>query len=531
MGSSCAQNCDRGVLFCSHKEDGRNEEDCLQLNVYVPHECDGSPLEADVTLPVVLFWHGGAYASGTTTGIYNGHKFSVKTCSILVTANYRLGIFGFLRFGGTSRGNQGFADQQAALKWTATNIQRFGGNPNRITIMGHSAGASSVWYHLGHPVSLQYISGAALFSPSLGLPPKTPEETEWLSAQALSTPSLVKLCGSPPSQLSGESYQIYMGCLQTKPSTQQLLDASQRAQDKAVTRDFFWALHGWDITEDEALLNRSHNPDVKVLISFVSDEGTFVRTVGWLDVLLSKRFLFDSLIANAFKFHPEVLRLSHIYAYPRPPPENSAEWFSHLAEALRDYLLGLAFQPVPQDQTSSLQEGFGDFVYTCAGRFFARKLSAKGSSVYLYVHQEGFEWTRFLKENADEVCVKDDHACNYFASSCSQKSQVCHWEDMPFLFQQPISALPLFQPSPSETARADAFLGYIRSFFHTGDPNGPSSPSTIWRPVTQEDYNWVSIDEQAKPVVSSDYKSLKCGLWDQVTTYDRTWVDEMKGVS
>lgn len=116
-------------------------EDCLYLNVYSPLR-----VKNNTPLPVMVWIHGGGFISGTAN-LFGANNFLDKDI-ILVTLNYRLGIFGFLTLGDLSApGNFGLKDQVLALKWVQRNIKAFGGDPNRVTIFGESAGGVSVSLH------------------------------------------------------------------------------------------------------------------------------------------------------------------------------------------------------------------------------------------------------------------------------------------------------------------------------------------------------------------------------------------------
>lgn len=124
-------------------------EDCLHLNIYTP----GTD---KARRPVMIWIHGGAFATGTgASPLSNGTVLASRGDVVVVTINYRLNIFGFLRLNDVtnglipSTGNEGILDQLAALKWVRNNIEAFGGNPNNITIFGLSAGAASVCALLG----------------------------------------------------------------------------------------------------------------------------------------------------------------------------------------------------------------------------------------------------------------------------------------------------------------------------------------------------------------------------------------------
>lgn len=126
-------------------------EDCLYLNVW-------SPGVDNKRRPVLVWIHGGAFVSGAgSSSWYDGTSFASKGDVVIVTINYRLGILGFLdvsEVGGeqyATSGNCGILDQVAALEWVKENIERFGGDPDRVTIFGESAGAMSIGVLLGLP--------------------------------------------------------------------------------------------------------------------------------------------------------------------------------------------------------------------------------------------------------------------------------------------------------------------------------------------------------------------------------------------
>ena len=135
---------------CMQSGDGDMSEDCLFLNVwtpYLPH--DGSTSR---NLKPVLFWmHGGAFEgdSGSDPTFDGGNQAS-RGDIVVVTINYRLGNLGFLPIQNTTAtGNYGFGDQIIALDWVQQHISDFGGDPDRVTIAGQSAGAASVRAMLG----------------------------------------------------------------------------------------------------------------------------------------------------------------------------------------------------------------------------------------------------------------------------------------------------------------------------------------------------------------------------------------------
>lgn len=130
-------------------------EDCLYLNVTVPAGPAGGVRRGPRAhpRPVMVWFHGGGFFSGSGDA-YRPDRLAVRGDTVVVTVNYRLGVFGL--FGHPELGGApGFAlaDQRAALRWVRTNAERFGGDPRNVTVFGESAGALSVCAHLTSPAS------------------------------------------------------------------------------------------------------------------------------------------------------------------------------------------------------------------------------------------------------------------------------------------------------------------------------------------------------------------------------------------
>ncbi|CAH1376175.1 unnamed protein product [Tenebrio molitor] len=125
-------------------------EDCLYVNVYVP-----KPAPETALPKAVMVWiYGGGFLFGVANSTYYGPDYLLEQDVIVVHFSYRVNVFGFLSTGDSSLpGNYGLKDQLAALKWVRANIHLFGGDPDRITIFGESAGGASVQYHLVSPKS------------------------------------------------------------------------------------------------------------------------------------------------------------------------------------------------------------------------------------------------------------------------------------------------------------------------------------------------------------------------------------------
>ncbi|HKF46603.1 MAG TPA: carboxylesterase family protein [Terracidiphilus sp.] len=156
FGASCMQHERDEFLPWTHAYLAHNEvsEDCLFLNIWTPR------VSPSANLPVVVYIHGGGFTEGSGgVEIYDGEHLA-QTGLVLVTINYRLGIFGFFAHPDLTAesahhtsGNYALLDQIAALAWVKSNIRAFGGDPTRVTIWGQSAGAFSVNDLLASPLA------------------------------------------------------------------------------------------------------------------------------------------------------------------------------------------------------------------------------------------------------------------------------------------------------------------------------------------------------------------------------------------
>ena len=119
-------------------------EDCLHLSVYTPYEPDMALAEDASKLPVMFFVHGGAFQQGTNL-LFDATRLGEVADVIVVSINYRLGPLGFLCLDtDEGAGNMGLLDMVLALEWVRDNVHLFGGDRDRITVFGQSAGAASV---------------------------------------------------------------------------------------------------------------------------------------------------------------------------------------------------------------------------------------------------------------------------------------------------------------------------------------------------------------------------------------------------
>jgi para-nitrobenzyl esterase len=149
-----------GELVPGMKVRETDEHACLTLNVWAPEPRDGGPL------PVLVWFHGGSFVIGASSqAVYDGSLLASEQGVVVVSANYRLGAFGFLDarpFGGVA--NCGVRDAICALEWVRDHIAAFGGDPARVVAFGESAGGGLVLHALTSPAARGLLAGAVIQS-------------------------------------------------------------------------------------------------------------------------------------------------------------------------------------------------------------------------------------------------------------------------------------------------------------------------------------------------------------------------------
>lgn len=149
---ACPQQLDKLQVEIPDFQKVNISEDCLYMNIFVPNRTQPNLKEDTAIYPVIVYIHSGDFSSGTSQ-IQPGHVLTLQNV-VVVTFNYRLGALGYLTTEDEDApGNWGFSDQVQALDFVKKNIKAFRGDPQRITLMGDTAGAVSVGLHLISPAS------------------------------------------------------------------------------------------------------------------------------------------------------------------------------------------------------------------------------------------------------------------------------------------------------------------------------------------------------------------------------------------
>ena len=242
-------------------------EDCLYLNVFTPAKSTND------RLPVMVWIHGGGFTRGYSgSEAYNGENLARKG-AVIVTINYRLGVFGFFAHpalsaesGHHASGNYALLDQIAALEWVKKNIAAFGGDPARVTIFGESAGSWSVNALMASPLAQGLFHRAIGESGGSFGPMKTLAEAEKEGekvAAALLTAGAAPKAGSASRPADKE----ILGALRAK-SAEEVLKAAENDIVRAT-------VDGWVVPQEIAtVFAQGKQNDVPLIVGYNADEGT-----------------------------------------------------------------------------------------------------------------------------------------------------------------------------------------------------------------------------------------------------------------
>ncbi|CAC5409182.1 unnamed protein product [Mytilus coruscus] len=475
----------------------KTSEDCLYLNIWTPLSANSS-----TAFPVMVYLHGGNFVHMSVSSmLFNGQYFVKLGQVILVTLDYRLGKYeftlitlpckqgnqniqvtsdytqgnhiilvtpdciqgalGFLLTKDTptqkgATGNYGILDQQFALKWVAENIKNFGGDPNKVTLFGQSAGAQSTIIHLMNVESSMYFQNAIIESAPISIPFKDRAEELFL----------------------GEMITLELGC---------------QPNDIACLRSK---------TADEVALAqktvRGYPSSIK-LLEFFEPLGPYVdgKVVPFQPLeaarrgnLQKKPFIIGSLTEETRIF------IFEAWNHTISPTLYAEALLATFGRNIVD-ILGMYPPNNPEDEREDLQTASTDFIFTCPTRNFTRLVKTETSIdawVYIFDHFFSFDgWGKFTE-------------CNY---------HVCHGSDIPYVFQS-FRYSANFTTTPEENIMSDNLINYFTNFAKNGDPSVGNPIPFNW-PKYDKNTNWQSLRfKTPASELDSVFRDNYCTFWDTI---------------
>nr|AQS60685.1 putative acetylcholinesterase 1 [Sogatella furcifera] len=425
-------------------------EDCLYLNVYTPHKLNGTH---PPKLKAVMVWiHGGGFVFGSGKESIYGPDFLIEHNIVLVTFNYRLGVFGFLNLRNEEvPGNAGLKDQVLVLKWVQKNIQSFGGDPNSVTLFGESAGASSIQLHMMSGLSTGLFHRVIMQSGSAYCP--------WTIVRdplnrANQLANHLKLNSTDPNKI--------VQFLRNVSSYQLTVAPSELVTTEDMDRGFYFPfvpsieLSGTGtnfLTEDPNLLiKRGRFMKVPTIVGVNSREGVMV--------LLGKKAnpeIVDAVDKNFHRVVPDILNLT--------PNSNK---FKEVTDKIKQFYFGDGH--LSWDTLDNYIDLMGD-IYFVAPIYRSMMNMIKKSPEPVFCYEFAFEGKRSLVKSLTMTVLPD----------VKNISGVSHYDDISYLFPVTIQGWEQGVISrPMERKTIDRFTTMWTNFAKTGNPNGSGLPS--WDP-------------------------------------------------
>lgn len=462
LGEKCPQK-----SMLAHIPSG--SEDCLNLNVYTPY----LPGEHTEPLPVMMFIHGGAFISGDSS-LYMPTKLLDQDV-ILVVIHYRLGTLGFFCLNTEGApGNAALWDQIEAMKWIRDNIEGFGGDKNRVTIFGESAGSASVNYHLLLPES------RGLFHGVIGESGSALEHWSHDPDPVLSAELLGEANGCPT-----DDHQALYDCMMSKSA-----DDIAMTMDHFVSEDRQRGEMGFrgaaPVTQKEGLAGTlvtklpeeyfadGDVADVPLMIGANKHEGSFVLGIMYTAYLVPNEYMDD----DVYKREQMLTDLLNAFGV--------SDQTHGMAESIEDaYLMGV--DPADFETAAPGLVDMAGVFFLKAGAWRTAKLHANGTSAGTFVYSFDYE--------------SDDSMFRWLFMGYGAmpfRPGVTHADDLMYLF-----SLPADLDTEEQLRVKDYMVTLWTNFAIHGNPT-PSANQASWKnleipqwlPVTNEERHYMLIQDK-----------------------------------
>jgi len=438
------------------------DEDCLWLNVFT------RDLVVSKARPVVVWIHGGGFSRGSAAEYDPDYLLDQEV--VLVTIQYRIGMFGFLSTETEhASGNYGMLDQVAALQWVKQNIEAFSGDPSRITIIGQQAGAASVHYHLLSPITRGLfhravsMSGSALcWWASL----KRPQERAKKLALLVECPR--------------DDMEKLVECLREK-----------KMMELMNTHPNFYQWKHLEQTQ-EPLTAWSPRVDPESSMSFMPQEPIDLMTTGnfqhvpWItgitdDEGATRAYAFFEDMGGVREWEEKFVELGPLMFGLH---DGQSEAPKIMAKKVKDFYIGSA--PLEKESSKGLVDAISDSSYAHPVDTAAKVHSMKSAApvfVYHFGYRGKHSQTHVKPNEFPPVLVQPD---THYG--------VGNGDDLMYIF--PI-LMGLFRPLPSEDiAFSMRMVELISTFASTGRPSvtmGEEMPPFLWDPVNASNTSHLNI--------------------------------------
>ncbi|XP_013141552.1 PREDICTED: esterase B1-like [Papilio polytes] len=475
LGNQCYQY-DIFLQKLSH-----GSEDCLYVNVFSPNITPAKPL------PVMVWFHGGGFTSGSGTDEMYGPDFLIRHDVILVTLNYRLEVLGFLCLDTEDvPGNAGMKDQVAALRWVRKNIGNFGGDPNNVTIFGESAGGASVLFHLLSPMSKGLFkraipqSGLAIahWATSFMIKERSLQLARELGCNSKDEKEVSKFLKAQPVETLVKKH---ITVTYTETNKEGLIIPFNITAEKQFGNNERFMV-GEPI---EVLRNYGIHEGVDVMEGYTEDEGVLILGAGQS---------VHKMFAEANKY-PEFF-VPRSIAIHCPLIEQI-----EVGKMIKSYYFN--DEDISKDNVYTLQKYFGSECFKYPTILF-QKLCAKGmkNKVFLY----------------NFTCKSELNIFKYLlgvADIIGDRTVVSHADELPYIFSMKV--LKAINPN-FDISRVIKLIDQVTklwtNFAKYGNPTPDESLGVIWKPYSLEGQDYLDIGNNLVAGTAPDKEELE--FWESV---------------
>jgi para-nitrobenzyl esterase len=406
-------------------------EDCLYLNVWTPAK------RGNERLPVLVYFYGGGFIAGDgSEPRYDGESLARRGI-VVVTLNYRLGLFGFFAHPELANeslqhaaGNYGLLDQAAALRWVNQNIARFGGDPRHVTIAGESAGSASVSAQMASPLSRDLIARAIGESGSV-----------------LSTMSAVPLAQG---EEQGVKFATEVGATSLSALRAMTTEQLMQATAKQPFGRFPITVDGYFFTEPpSATYAAGRQAHVPLLVGWNSEEMT------WLALLRGKE----------------------------PTPENYAQAVREQLGTRADEALKLYPATTREEVIEAATDLAGDrFIGYSTWKWFDMQVQTGGKPVYRYFYARPRPpMTPEMGDAKAGLAGGVVRGGNSGAITMPPARGAVHSAEIEYALGN-LSTNKVYAWTPDDYKVSEIMQAYFANFVKKGDPNGSGLPR--WPAVT-----------------------------------------------
>ncbi|CAH1107847.1 unnamed protein product [Psylliodes chrysocephalus] len=453
-------------------------EDCLFLNVYTTKLPHG---KYNPKRPVIVFIHSGGFYSSTSDSSWLGPHYFLDQDIVLVSFNYRIGTLGFLSTGDKEApGNNGFKDQIVVLKWVQKNIEKFGGDPNSVTILGYSAGGWSLVLHMLSPLSEGlFHKGGSLSGSPLGIWPIPYNQTDIAKKQA-------RILGCPDDTTAN-----IVKCLKTK-------SADDLGNSLLQFREYgSWLLLIWspviepDVGEPRflsdhpiRLIKNGHMKQIPYICGRTTEEVSY-----FANDILKNRTLTKELNDDFEKIAPV------LFLY-----ERNTNFSKRVSRKIKNVYFH--DRPIDWSQETNFKELYEDAVVGFQMHRAAKLISEYNKyPVYYY---------KFTYPGRYSFAYKD-------GTNNTIPYGVVHHDDLIYLFYNS-KLFPLFKEhGPKEIEMVEKLTMLYANFARTGNPTPGRSEAldnTIWEPYNLTERKYLDIGKRL--VVKEKLNENRFEVWEKL---------------